>query len=83
MILRRLSQSLKEQNWTAIVIEFVLLVSGVFLGIQVANWNEDRVERSREAVYLASLAKDIRSDIVEIDEINRVSTQRLSAMGPP
>ncbi len=37
MILRRFSQSLKEQNWTAIGIEFVLLVLGVFLGIQVAN----------------------------------------------
>ena len=39
MILRRLAQSLKEQNWTAITIEFVLLVLGVFLGIQAANWN--------------------------------------------
>ena len=28
MILRRLSQSLREQNWTAILIEFVLLVLG-------------------------------------------------------
>jgi hypothetical protein len=37
MILRRLAQSLREQNWTAIGIEFVLLVLGVFLGIQVAN----------------------------------------------
>ncbi len=81
MILRRLSQSLKDQNWTAIVIEFVLLVAGVFLGIQVANWNEARADRSREAVYLASLVQDIRSDIVEIDEINRVSRLRMSAMG--
>ncbi len=40
MILRRLAQHLKEQNWTAIAIEFVLLVLGVFLGIQVANWNQ-------------------------------------------
>ena len=29
MILRHLSQSLKEQNWTDIVIEFVLLETGV------------------------------------------------------
>ena len=33
MILRRLSQSLKQQNWTAIWIEFVLLVAGVFASI--------------------------------------------------
>lgn len=80
MILRRLSQLLKEQNWTAIVIEFVLLVVGVFLGIQVANWNAARIERTLEATFLSRLAEDVRSDIVEIDEIHRVSSQRMSAL---
>ena len=58
MILRRLAQSLKEQNWTAISVEFVLLVLGVFLGIQAANWNEARQERALEAEYLARLQRD-------------------------
>ena len=47
MIMRRLAQSLKEQNWTAICVEFVLLVLGVFLGIQAANWNGQRAEDVR------------------------------------
>jgi hypothetical protein len=59
MILRRLSQSLKEQNWTAIVIEFVLLVSGVFLGMQVSNWNLERGERAAEISYLGGLKEDV------------------------
>ena len=80
MLLRRLSQSLKDQNWTAISIEFVLLVLGVFLGIQVANWNSERENRLRERTYLATLAEDIRSDVVEIDRILRVSTVRMSAL---
>ena len=45
MIVRRAANALKEQNWTTILIEFVLLVAGVFLGIQAANWNEQRVEQ--------------------------------------
>ena len=60
MILRRLSQSLKDQNWTAIVIEFVLLVVGVFLGIQVANWNETQQEHKREAEFIARLDRDFQ-----------------------
>ena len=80
MILRRLSQSLKEQNWTAIVIEFVLLVLGVFLGIQVANWNESRKDSIQEAAYLHNLAEDIRSDINEIDETIAVSRWRMSVL---
>ena len=42
MILRRLSANLKAQNWTAIAIEFVIVVAGVFVGTQVSNWNDER-----------------------------------------
>ncbi|MEO5629778.1 MAG: hypothetical protein ABIQ62_08440 [Thermomonas sp.] len=60
MILRRLSQSLKEQNWTAIWIEFVLLVAGVFLGIQVANWNEERASGLQSELFTQRLRDDLR-----------------------
>ena len=62
MILRRLSQSLKEQNWTAIVVEFVLLVCGVFLGIQAANWNEQRAEDAKAQAYLARIRSNLEAD---------------------
>ncbi len=62
MILRRLSQSLKAQNWTAIWIEFVLLVLGVFLGIQVSNWNTEREERLKSAVVTERLKADLRME---------------------
>jgi hypothetical protein len=58
MILRRFSQALKEQNWTTILVEFVLLVCGVFLGIQAANWNDARRERALEAEYITRLRRD-------------------------
>ncbi len=58
MILRRLVQNLRKQNWTTITIEFVLLVVGVFLGIQAANWNEQRREHALEAEYIARLQRD-------------------------
>jgi len=60
MILRRLAQNLKEQNWTAIAIEFVLLVLGVFLGIQVANWNAERGDRHRGELFTQKLITDMR-----------------------
>lgn len=63
MILRRLSQSLKEQNWTAIWIEFMLLVAGVFLGIQVANWNEAQTFDALERDHLRNLRTEIENDI--------------------
>jgi hypothetical protein len=60
--MRRLAQHLKDQNWTAIAIEFVLLVLGVFLGIRVANWNEDRLTRAKAEGYTAQLEADVRHE---------------------
>jgi len=72
MILRRLSQSFKEQNWTAIVIEFILLVSGVFLGIQVANWNATQQDHKREAEFIERLGRDFQKiDARLADSISR------------
>ena len=41
-MLRGMSQASREQNWTTVLVKFLLLVVGVFLGIQVANWNTAR-----------------------------------------
>ena len=62
MILRRLSQSLKTQNWSAIWIEFILLVVGVFLGIQVANWNEAREANQKSKIFTERLKADLRGE---------------------
>jgi hypothetical protein len=41
-------------------IEIVIVVIGVFLGIQVSNWNEGRMQRDREAVLLRELKEEAR-----------------------
>jgi len=46
MILRRLTANLRTQNWTAIAIEFLIVVIGVFVGTWVANWNQERAAKA-------------------------------------
>lgn len=55
MLLRRVIEHVKTQNWTAVGLDFVIVVVGVFIGIQVANWNAARGERALERVYLERL----------------------------
>ena len=81
MILRRVIRHVRNQEWTASGIDFVIVVVGVFVGLQVSNWNEAQADRSREATYLQGIGEDLRSDIVEIDEIIHVSESRMSALG--
>lgn len=64
MILRRVIEHARAQAWTAIFLDFVIVVMGVFIGIQVSNWNEARNQAAQQQVYLERL----RDDFVGIRE---------------
>jgi hypothetical protein len=80
MIQRRLGDRLKQQDWVAVAIELSLVIVGVFLGIQVANWNDQRRERALERAYVARIGQDVRSDVAELDEVIRVSALRMALL---
>lgn len=61
MILRRLTENLRAQNWTAISIEFVIVVVGVFIGTQVSNWNQERLEKQATRRMLDQLRPEIQN----------------------
>ena len=71
MILRRVIEHVKAQNWTAVVLDFVIVVAGVFIGIQVSNWNAARAERGREAALVRTVRDDVQKDIVELKSFER------------
>jgi hypothetical protein len=66
-MLRRIFAHLRQQEWTAVAIDFVIVVIGVFIGIQAANWNESRLEGQRETAYLVALHDDFHSIVTELD----------------
>jgi hypothetical protein len=61
MILRRITEHVKAQNWFAVGLDFVIVVIGVFIGIQVSNWNAARAERADERVLLERLHEETRA----------------------
>jgi hypothetical protein len=62
MILRRVIQHFRNQEWTAIAIDFVIVVFGVFIGIQVSNWNATRQELARGADYTQRLKAELQAE---------------------
>ena len=75
MILRRITKHVKEQNWFAVGIDFFIVVVGVFIGLQVANWNSGRTDRADEAIFLERL----HDDLVRVEDASaRVRTRRIS-----
>lgn len=62
-LLPRLVGNLQRQNWTEVVIELVIVVLGVFLGLQATKWAADEADRKRGRDYLERLAVDLRADM--------------------
>ena len=47
MLLRRVTQHVKDQNWFAVGLDFFIVVLGILIAFQITNWNETRQERQR------------------------------------
>ncbi|MEO0614158.1 MAG: hypothetical protein AAFY83_12675 [Pseudomonadota bacterium] len=78
MLLRRLSDHVREQNWTAVALDFIIVVTGVFVGLQLGNWNEARAERKAEVSYLTRLHTDLSADFTMYDLRLEVINAQLS-----
>lgn len=61
MILRRIIEHVRAQNWFAVGLDFGIVVIGVFVGIQVSNWNQERVGAEQQQRYLERLESDFTS----------------------
>lgn len=59
MILRRITQHVKEQNWFAVALDFFIVVVGILIAFQITNWNDAKKERNLEAAYTERLHKEV------------------------
>lgn len=78
MLLRRITKHVRDQNWVAVGLDFLIVVVGVFVGLQVQEWNEAREDRIAGRVALERLADDFVI-ISESLERSRAAHQRYLA----
>ena len=64
MLLRRITQHVKDQNWFAVGLDFVIVVAGILIAFQITEWNEARSVREDERDFLSRL----HGDIVELQD---------------
>jgi len=75
MFIRKITEHVKAQNWFAVILDFFIVVVGVFVGIQVDNWNQDRIDKNNESEYLVLIDGDLKRD-VEVLELLRSNIQQ-------
>ncbi len=64
MILGRIAHAIRHQNWSQIIVEVLIVIVGIFLGLQVQNWYEDKADRQAEKTYLNRMHTEA-SDVIE------------------
>ena len=60
MILHRVGNALKSRDWGVVVLEVLIVVVGIFMGLQVDDWNETRKDRAVEQDYLQRLWTELQ-----------------------
>lgn len=58
MILRRFMLHVRSENWFAVFLDFVVVVVGLFIGLQIDTWWEANRESRLEVAYLSELRED-------------------------
>lgn len=79
MILRRFMQHVSDQNWFAVGLDLLVVITGIFLGMQVTEWNENRNNRIDGNDFVSRihdeiLAAEQASSRVRDRRLNLIST---------
>ncbi len=83
MIIRRLAGALREQNWFTVVMEVMIVVVGIFIGLQVDGWNEGRKKQQNIEAQLLRIADDAAVLLTETDRLivgfdNRIARAQIA-----
>lgn len=65
MFLRRIAQHLKNQNWFAAAIDFLIVVSSIFIGLQATNYSTELKEKALLKEKLTILLIETREVITD------------------
>ncbi|MEM8994188.1 MAG: hypothetical protein AAGF23_05285 [Acidobacteriota bacterium] len=68
MIFRRRNPIAQLTGWTGVALEFLLVLFGVLIALQVNNWNTGRVDKDRAGKTLSLLRSEVEANIAAIDD---------------
>ncbi|GHB00111.1 hypothetical protein GCM10009069_23670 [Algimonas arctica] len=68
MLLRSLTKHVRDQNWFAVALDFFIVVAGILIAFQIANWSAYRAERAQEIDYLSAMERDVEYSIGVLED---------------
>jgi len=70
----------RGENWFAVVLDLLVVVVGLFIGLQIDTWWEGQKEARVESAYLMEIQEDFEANRSSLDEQIGVAEQTISDM---
>jgi hypothetical protein len=80
MILRRLTEHFRTQNWFAVTLDLAVVVVGIYIGLQADAWMSGQQDRVLEQEYLQRLLADMEESAVGQRDLIIEFEQSINAM---
>lgn len=70
MIINRIVNALRRQDWITVIIETLIVVLGVYLGVLLGNWNTERRDRALYDEAYNRMIVDLQDNVRMLEEIS-------------
>lgn len=80
MIIRRIADAIRAQNWFTVTIEILIVVIGIFLGLQVTEWNNARNETQDQINIEYRLLNDFTLLLGEVNGAIQFSEETIEGL---
>lgn len=67
MRMLKLVARLRRHDWTAVIIELMIVVVGILVALQLNNWNQSRLDHAHSNDYYRRIHADLEADRQNID----------------
>jgi hypothetical protein len=78
VIIRQIFDALRKQEWGTALVELLIVVIGIYLGLQASNWQEDRKEQAEGYFYLDLLRRQLSDEIRTTTEAAAFMSEKTS-----
>ncbi|MEE4284400.1 MAG: hypothetical protein V2I41_20860 [Pseudomonadales bacterium] len=62
-MIRSINKHIREQNWIGLILDFIVVVLGIFLGLQASDWNQGRLDRKEADYHINFLFEELTEGI--------------------
>lgn len=77
VILKRIGTAIRARDWAAVVIEFAIVVLGIFAALQAEDWNQGRRDLQLEQVYISRLIDETRANLEVLKQHEQIYEEKV------